>query len=170
MTKTEQTRVTAWRLKILYRAAADTRQVARTCRHFGRKTFHNGNGATPNTAPPACVTGRGAHTGRPEPRRRGRVSIPLPLARGGPRDPACVHPPADAASQWQGRTVTSDRRSGVLPAARQDGITDDIHLFNEKLREWENYDNYDRPHGALDGQTPYERLLAKTRAVVAPAS
>jgi transposase InsO family protein len=45
-----------------------------------------------------------------------------------------------------------------------DGITDDIHLFNEKLREWEDYYNYHRPHGALDGQTPYERLLAKTKA------
>ncbi len=49
-----------------------------------------------------------------------------------------------------------------------DGITDDIHLFNEKLREWEDYDNYHRPHGALGGQTPYERLLAKTRAEVLP--
>ena len=46
----------------------------------------------------------------------------------------------------------------------QDGITDDIHLFNEKLREWEDYYNYHRPHGALAGQTPYERLVAKTRA------
>jgi hypothetical protein len=44
------------------------------------------------------------------------------------------------------------------------GIADDIHLFNEKLREWEDYYNYHRPHGALDGQTPYERLLAKTTA------
>ena len=52
----------------------------------------------------------------------------------------------------------------------QDGITDDIHLFNEKLREWEDYYNYHRPHGALDGQTPYERLVAKTRAGVSPAS
>jgi transposase InsO family protein len=43
----------------------------------------------------------------------------------------------------------------------KDGLTDDIHLFNEKLREWEDYYNYHRPHGALDGQTPYERLLAK---------
>ena len=51
-----------------------------------------------------------------------------------------------------------------------DGITDDIHLFNEKLREWEDYYNYHRPHGALDGQTPYERLIAKTRAGVSPAS
>ena len=46
----------------------------------------------------------------------------------------------------------------------KDGITDDIHLFNEKLREWEDYYNYHRPHGALGGQTPYERLVAKTRA------
>ena len=35
----------------------------------------------------------------------------------------------------------------------KDGITDDIHLFNEKLREWEDYYNYHRPHGALNGQT-----------------
>ena len=46
----------------------------------------------------------------------------------------------------------------------QEGISDDIHLFNEKLREWEDYYNYHRPHGALDGQTPYERLLAKTKS------
>ena len=52
----------------------------------------------------------------------------------------------------------------------QDGITDDIHLFNEKLREWEDYYNYHRPHGALDGQTPYERLVAKTQARSLPAS
>ena len=52
----------------------------------------------------------------------------------------------------------------------KDGITDDIHLFNEKLREWEDYYNYHRPHGALEGQTPYERLLAKARAGTSPAS
>jgi transposase InsO family protein len=50
----------------------------------------------------------------------------------------------------------------------QDGISDDIYLFNEKLREWEDYYNYHRPHGALEGQTPYERLLGKTRAVPSP--
>ena len=52
----------------------------------------------------------------------------------------------------------------------KDGITEDIHLFDEKLREWEDYYNYHRPHGALDGQTPYERLIAKTRAGTSPAS
>ena len=50
----------------------------------------------------------------------------------------------------------------------RDGISDDIQLFNGKLREWEDYYNYDRPHGALNGQTPYERLVAKTRADVLP--
>ncbi|MGE3403892.1 MAG: IS481 family transposase [Vicinamibacterales bacterium] len=50
------------------------------------------------------------------------------------------------------------------------GITADIHLFNEKLREWEDYYNYHRPHGALNGQTPYERLVAKMRAGTSPAS
>jgi transposase InsO family protein len=43
----------------------------------------------------------------------------------------------------------------------KDGITDDIRLFNDKLRECEDYYNYHRPHGGLKGQTPYERLLAK---------
>ena len=52
----------------------------------------------------------------------------------------------------------------------QHGITDDIHLFNEKLREWEDYYNYHRPHGGLSGQTPYERLMTKTRASVLPES
>ena len=53
----------------------------------------------------------------------------------------------------------------------KDGITDDIRLFNDKLREWEDYYNYHRPHGALKGQTPYERLLAKKRpARVSPKS
>jgi len=52
----------------------------------------------------------------------------------------------------------------------RDGISDDIHLFNQKLREWEDYYNYHRPHGALKGQTPFERLIAKTRADVSPRS
>jgi len=43
-------------------------------------------------------------------------------------------------------------------------IIDDAKVFNDKLRAWEDYYNYDRPHGALGGQTPYERLRAKTKA------
>ena len=52
----------------------------------------------------------------------------------------------------------------------QNGISDDIYLFNEKLREWEDYYNYHRPHGALQVRTPYERLIEKSRAVVSPGS
>jgi len=48
----------------------------------------------------------------------------------------------------------------------RDGVSDDIHLFNKKLREWEDYYNYQRPHGALDGRTPYERLKQKKRLAV----
>lgn len=51
-----------------------------------------------------------------------------------------------------------------------DGIREDIQLFNDKLREWEDYYNCHRPHGALNGQTPYERLLEKTRADVSAGS
>jgi transposase InsO family protein len=45
-------------------------------------------------------------------------------------------------------------------------VIDDAKIFNNKLREWEDYYNYHRPHGALGGQTPYERLRAKTRTPV----
>ncbi|RAS68441.1 integrase-like protein [Lentzea atacamensis] len=38
----------------------------------------------------------------------------------------------------------------------------DAGVFNERLKEWEDYYNYHRPHGGLGGQTPYERLLQKT--------
>src|SRR2546430_1505082 len=42
MTKTEQNRVLAWRLKVLREASAAPRNVARTCRNFGlsRKAFY----------------------------------------------------------------------------------------------------------------------------------
>ena len=45
----------------------------------------------------------------------------------------------------------------------QGQVIDDTNLFAEKLQEWEDYYNYHRPHGALAGQTPYERLRQKTQ-------
>lgn len=41
--------------------------------------------------------------------------------------------------------------------------TDDVDL-NEKLREWESFYNYHRPHGAHKGRTPYEVLKEKMQA------
>ena len=47
-----------------------------------------------------------------------------------------------------------------------DGVMiDDAQIFNDKLREWEDFYNYHRPHGSLDGQTPYERLRQKMTQV-----
>jgi transposase InsO family protein len=43
----------------------------------------------------------------------------------------------------------------------KDGISDNVIIYNKKLREWEDYYNFHRPHGALDGATPYERLKQK---------
>jgi transposase InsO family protein len=40
-------------------------------------------------------------------------------------------------------------------------VVDDSKLFTTKLQEWEDFYNFDRPHGALGGQTPYERLRQK---------
>jgi transposase InsO family protein len=42
-------------------------------------------------------------------------------------------------------------------------VIDDTELFNDKLQEWEHFYNFDRPHGSLNGQTPYERLLQKNK-------
>ena len=45
-------------------------------------------------------------------------------------------------------------------------VIDDAKLFNNKLHEWERFYNFARPHGALGGQTPYERLRQLTRPSV----
>jgi transposase InsO family protein len=48
-----------------------------------------------------------------------------------------------------------------------DGVViDDTKVFNDKLREWENFCNYHLPHGGLGGQTPYERLKQRTQTPV----
>lgn len=40
-------------------------------------------------------------------------------------------------------------------------VIDDAELFNEKLREWENFYNYGRLHGVWGDQTPQERFWIK---------
>jgi transposase InsO family protein len=42
-------------------------------------------------------------------------------------------------------------------------VIDDAQVFNDKLKEWEDFYNYHRPHGSLDGQSPYERLKQRTQ-------
>jgi transposase InsO family protein len=50
-----------------------------------------------------------------------------------------------------------------IPVLLDGLVIDDAQIFNNKLREWEDYYNYHRPHGGLNGQTPYERLRQKTQ-------
>lgn len=45
-------------------------------------------------------------------------------------------------------------------------VINDTKLFNEKLKEWEDFYNYNRPHAALSGKTPYERFREKVRLCV----
>ena len=37
--------------------------------------------------------------------------------------------------------------------------TDDVDL-GKKLRQWEDFYNFNRPHGAFKGKTPYEELMS----------
>jgi transposase InsO family protein len=41
-------------------------------------------------------------------------------------------------------------------------VIDDTELLNARLQEWEDFYNFNRPHGSLGGQIPYERLREKT--------
>lgn len=48
-----------------------------------------------------------------------------------------------------------------------DGVlVDDSRVLNQRLEQWERFYNFDRPHGSLAGQTPYERLRQSTLAQV----
>jgi transposase InsO family protein len=63
-----------------------------------------------------------------------------------------------------GKVERSHRIDAEEFYALLDGVVvDDAKIFNNKLREWEDYYNYHRPHGGLGGQTPYERLRQKTQ-------
>lgn len=72
----------------------------------------------------------------------------------------CIKPPAP---RLNGKDKRSHRIDSEEFYRMLDGVViDDTDLFNDKLQQWEDYYNFDRPHGALDGQTPYERLKQKT--------
>jgi transposase InsO family protein len=45
-------------------------------------------------------------------------------------------------------------------------VIEDTKLFHDKLQEWEDFYNFNRPHGGLEGQTPYERLQLKAKSPV----
>jgi transposase InsO family protein len=46
-----------------------------------------------------------------------------------------------------------------------DGVViDDINIFNARLKEWQDFYNYDRPHGGLDGQMPMRDSARRSAA------
>ena len=45
-------------------------------------------------------------------------------------------------------------------------VIDDAKLFNDKFQEWENFYNYSKPHAALEGKVPYEKLREKIKLCV----
>ncbi len=62
--------------------------------------------------------------------------------------------------QWKGhvngkveRSHRSDQEEFYQPLTYKDDVD-----LNKKLEEWERFYNYDRPHGAFKGKTPYEVL------------
>jgi hypothetical protein len=70
-----------------------------------------------------------------------------------------------ATPRLNGKVERSHRIDGEEFYRQLQGVViDDTKLFNDKLAEWEAFYNYHRPHGALGGQTPYERLKQKTTA------
>jgi transposase len=99
--------------------------------------------------------------GHPD-RQRRRVRLRLPLACAGQGRRPRLHQAPHPSAQRQGGTLP--RIDAEAFYRLLDGIViDDAKVFNDKLREWEDFYNYHRPHGGLDGQTPYERLKQRTQ-------
>jgi Integrase core domain len=89
--------------------------------------------------------------------QRFRVRAYLPLARSGQGNQPRLHQAGHPATQRKGGAEPQDfyrRLEGEL--------IDDTKVFNDKLREWEDYYNYHRPHGGLGGQTPLRAPEAET--------
>lgn len=40
-------------------------------------------------------------------------------------------------------------------------IINSLEDFNFKIKKWQDYYNYERPHGSLEGKTPFEKLQSK---------
>ena len=73
-------------------------------------------------------------------------------------------------------TIFPSRREVTRPAILRtrrvfhrllDGLViGDADVFAKRLREWEHFYNYARPHGGLGGQMLYERLRPRTASDV----
>jgi Integrase core domain/Antibiotic biosynthesis monooxygenase len=73
--------------------------------------------------------------------------------------------PAHSGRGWSPRLACT--RPGELQTRYVSGL-EGWPAVPGALAEWQDFYNYHRPHGALGGQTPYERLRQKTTATTTP--
>ncbi|MCX5014915.1 helix-turn-helix domain-containing protein [Streptomyces sp. NBC_00555] len=102
------------------------------------------------------------HRVDPDRQRSGiRLSVPLARSRPGhrPRPVSSPRTPRLNGKVERSHRIDSEEFYRLLEGQ----VIDEVSLFNTKLQEWEDYYNYDRPHGELAGQTPYERLRQKAQ-------
>ncbi|WP_344428140.1 integrase core domain-containing protein [Pseudonocardia ailaonensis] len=93
-----------------------------------------------------------------------------PRSTGTPSTRACSTSASGPAPRLNGKVERSHRIDAEEFYRLLEGVViDGTTSFDDKLREWEDYYNYHRPHGGLGGQTPYERLLQKTTKPTAQA-
>lgn len=63
-----------------------------------------------------------------------------------------------------GKTERSHRIDGEEFHRQLEGVViSGLDELNRRLKTWEHFYNFERPHGGLDGQTPYERLRERLR-------
>jgi transposase InsO family protein len=57
-----------------------------------------------------------------------------------------------------------------MPTPSANGlVVDDAMVFGRKLQEWEDFYNFERPRGALGGQTPTSDYARESAAPASPA-
>jgi transposase InsO family protein len=79
------------------------------------------------------------------------------VVRLGSLHPVCVHKARDP--EADGKVERSHRIEDEEFYRLLDGVVvDHTARFNAKLQEREHFHNFERPHSALGGHTPYERL------------
>ena len=86
-----------------------------------------------------------------------------------------VHPPRDSfhcsvfaakcIKQNRLKTILVPKTGTIVPEYKREfyqllEYTNDVDL-NKKLKDWEYFYNFNRPHGAFKGKTPYEVLKSK---------
>ena len=93
------------------------------------------------------------HPAYPDRPRPGVLRLPGPGAAAGLAHQVPADPPPLATSQRQGRAGPAHRPEGVLGLGRSQGSG-----LGDQLAEWQTFFNWQRPHSALGGKPPIDRV------------